>query len=150
METPNFKGVELYDRLCWAAENLKPYKTDYRVVFEDQNEKCAVIMIPDPMWMACAIQGGIHQPAWVWWELEKDEAQPNFTEHHRLHLITDTEPVAAMTEEEAIEHLIQINISSTVWKNLSDSNRVRLVICREDQLPKNNDFRDAWQIKQAA
>jgi len=35
MQTPDFKGTHLFDRLCWAKENLDGVQSDYRVVYED-------------------------------------------------------------------------------------------------------------------
>ncbi len=35
MQTPQFQGTHLWDRLCWAKENLEAYQSDYRVVYED-------------------------------------------------------------------------------------------------------------------
>ena len=78
MNTPSFKGTHLFDRLCWAKENLDGVQSDYRVVYEDSIDECAKILVPDPNWMACALQGGILPPVWVYWELAKDEAQPDF------------------------------------------------------------------------
>ena len=40
MNTPDFKGTHLWDRLCWAKENLEPYQSDYRVVYEDSVDEC--------------------------------------------------------------------------------------------------------------
>jgi hypothetical protein len=48
--------------------------------------------------MACALQGGILPPVWVYHELAKDEAQPDFKKHTRGYLLHQTEPVEAMTE----------------------------------------------------
>ena len=104
--TPDFKGTHLFDRLCWAKENLDGVQSDYRVVYEDNIDECAKILVPDPNWMACALQGGILPPVWVYHELAKDEAQPDFKKHTRGYLLHTTEPMPAMTEEQAIEHLI--------------------------------------------
>ena len=89
MKTPEFQGTRLWDRLCWAKENLKPVRTDIRVVYEDPKEmdNPAKILIPDPNWMACAVQGGILPPVEVYWELAKDEAQPDFVKHTRGYLL---------------------------------------------------------------
>ena len=57
MQTPDFKGTHLWDRLCWAKENLEPVQSDYRVVYEDSIDECAKILVPDPNWMACALAG---------------------------------------------------------------------------------------------
>ena len=78
METPQFQGTHLFDRLCWAKENLDGVQSDYRVVYEDSIDECAKILVPDPNWMACALQGGILPPVQVYWELAKDEAKPDF------------------------------------------------------------------------
>ena len=60
--TPEFTGTHLWDRLCWAKENLEGVQSDYRVVYEDSIDECAKILVPDPNWMACALQGGILPP----------------------------------------------------------------------------------------
>jgi hypothetical protein len=41
MQTPSFKGTHLFDRLCWAKENLDGVQSDYRVVYEDSVDECA-------------------------------------------------------------------------------------------------------------
>ncbi len=110
--TPEFQGTHLWDRLGWAKQNLEPYRSEYCVVWEDPDnlDEPAKVTHPDPNWMACALNGGILPPVWVYWELKKDEAKPDFVKHTRGYLLHDTEPVKAMTEEEAIEYLIQKDI----------------------------------------
>ena len=56
MQTPEFQGTHLFDRLCWAKENLEGHQSDYRVVYEDSVDECAKILVPDPNWMACALE----------------------------------------------------------------------------------------------
>ena len=77
IETPEFQGTHLWERLHWAKEKLEPIQSDYRVVWEDPNEpdEPAKVTIPDPNWLACAMQGGILPPVQSYWELKKDEAQ---------------------------------------------------------------------------
>ena len=116
MDTPQFKGTHLFDRLCWAKENLDAVQSDYRVIYEDKLEECAKILVADPNWMACALQGGILPPVWVYWELKKDEAQPDFKKHTRGYLLHNTEPMEAMTEEQAIEYLIQKDVPEHVGR----------------------------------
>ena len=105
--TPEFKGTHLWDRLGWAKENLESYRSEYCIVWEDPDnlDEPAKVTHPDPNWMACALNGGILPPVWVYWELKKDEAKPDFVKHTRGYLLHNTEPVKAMTEEEAIEYL---------------------------------------------
>ena len=144
--TPQFKGTHLFDRLCWAKENLEPVQSDYRVVYEDSVDECCRILSPDLNWMACALQGGILPEVWVYHELAKDEAQPDFKKHTRGYLLHETEPMAAMTEEEAIEYLILKNCPKEVVENWDKGNQPKMVICRTNQLPKTREWRDAWRI----
>ena len=146
MQTPSFKGTHLFDRLCWAKENLDGVQSDQRVVYEDSIDECAKILVPDPNWMACALQGGILPPVWVYHELAKDEAQPDFKKHTRGYLLHQTEPVGAMTEEEAIEYLIMKDCP--VWKTYNEGNRPTMVICRKQQLPQTREWRNAWKISE--
>ena len=146
MQTPDFKGTHLWDRLCWAKENLEPVQSDYRVVYEDSVDGCANILVPDQSWMACALQGGILPPVEVYWELAKDEAQPDFKKHTRGYLLHDTQPIDAMTEEEAIEYLIKKDIPQSVWTTWDEGNRPKMVICRKEQLPQTRTWRNAWRI----
>ena len=51
MKTPEFQGTHLWDRLCWAKENLEGKQSDYRIVWEDPDtDECAKIL--------CLIQTG--------------------------------------------------------------------------------------------
>lgn len=72
-DTPEFQGTHLWDRLCWAKENLEPYRSEYCVVWEDQEDpdNPAKVTHPDPNWMACALKGGILPPVEAYWELKK-------------------------------------------------------------------------------
>jgi len=148
MQTPDFTGTHLFDRLCWAKERLEPVQSEYRAVYEDSVDECAKILIPDPNWMACALQGGVLPPVWVYHELAKDEAQEGFTKHTRGYLLHDTPPIGPMTEEEAIEYLILKDCPADVVANFDKGNRKTLVICRKEQLPTNRVWRNAWRINQ--
>ena len=150
IETPEFQGTHLWERLHWAKEKLEPIQSDYRVVWEDPNEpdEPAKITIPDPNWLACAMQGGILPPVQSYWELKKDEAQPDFKKHTRGYLLHNTQPVDKMTEEEAIVYLIMKDIPEHVWKDYDKSNRKRLVICKKSNLPGHRTWRNSWKINQ--
>ena len=142
------KELHLFDRLCWAKENLEPYQSDYRVVFEDNVDEPAKILVPDPNWMACAMNGGILPPVWVYHELADDEAKPDFKKHTRGYLLHNTKPVDKMTEEQAIEYLIMKDIPQRVWRDYEKSNRKRLMICKKQNLPSHRTWRNAWKINQ--
>ena len=148
MKTPEFQGKHLWERLHWAKDNLEKVQSDIRVVYEDPEDmdSPAKVLVPDPNWMACALQGGILPPVEVYWELAKDEAQPNFEKHTRGYLLHNTKPVEAMTEEQAIEYLIMKDIPQRVWIEYQKANKPRLVICKKDQLPSTREWRNAWKI----
>jgi hypothetical protein len=151
IETPDFQGTHLWNRLNWAKENLQRFDTEYRIVWEDPKEpdSPAKITHPDPNWMACALQGGILAPVESHMELRKDEAQPDFVRHTRgPELLHNTKPIDAMTEEEAIEYLIMKDIPQHVWRDYETANKPRLVICKKDQLPQKRTWRNAWKIKE--
>jgi len=147
-DTPQLQGTNLLRRLSWAKENLEPYQSDYRVVYEDSLDECAKILVPDPNWMACALQGGILPPVEVYWELDKDEAQPDFKKHTRGYLLHDNNPIDAMTEEQAIEYLIMKDVPQSVWQNWNTGNKPKMVICRKQQLPSTREWRNAWKISE--
>jgi len=146
MQIPDFKGTKLIERLAWAKEHLEPVQSDYRVVYEDSIDECCKILVPDPNWMACALAGKILPKVWVYHELAKDEAQPDFKKHTRGYLLHETEPMPAMTEEEAIEYLILKDCPADVIENFDKGNRRTLVICRKEQLPQSREWRNAWRI----
>ena len=79
-------------------------------------------------------------------ELAKDEAQPDFKKHTRGYLLHNTEPMGPMTEEEAIEYLIQKDVPQSVWQSWDEGNRPKMVICRKEQLPATREWRNAWRI----
>ena len=148
IKTPEFQGTKLWMRLLWAKENLDSHQSDYRVVYEDNMDECAKILIPDPNWMACALQGGILPPVEVYWELAKDEATPDFKKHTRGFLLHNTKPVGAMTEEQSIEYLIMKDVPESVRRSYNEGNRLKMVICRKEQLPATREWRDAWKISE--
>jgi len=45
IKTPKFQGTHLWDRLCWAKENLEGKQSDYRIVWEDPDkpEECSKV-----------------------------------------------------------------------------------------------------------
>lgn len=148
INTPEFQGAHLWDRLCWAKENLEPHQSDYRVVYEDSLDECAKILVPDPNWMACALQGGILPPVEVYWLLAQDEAQPDFKKHTRGYLLHNSKPIEAMTEEQAIEYLIMKDVPQSVWRDYDSGNKPKMVICRKEQLPGTRVWRNAWKISE--
>ena len=152
IETPEFQGTHLWERLCWAKDNLENYQTDYRVVYEDPHEPDtpARILHPTSEWMACALQGGILPPVSSYWELKRDEQTPGFKYHTRgPELLHNMKPIEAMTEEQAIEYLIMKDIPARVWDTGDERlNKPRFVICTKAQLPQERTWRNSWKISE--
>ena len=149
IETPEFQGTHLWERLGWAKENLEMVRSEYCVVWEDPEEPDAPAKVthPDPNWMACALQGGILPPVESYWELKKDENTPGFVKHTRgPELLHNSKPIDAMTEEQAIEYLIQKDIPMHIWQDSDRANKPRMVICTRSQLPSTRSWRNSWRI----
>ena len=140
--------IKLIDRINWAKSNLKPHRTEYVVVYEDVDMDCAAVLHPDPNCMAALMHGGIMPPAWVKLQLKEDEQRPDFTSHHDFngHLLHETEPMGPLTEEQAIEWLVQVDIPRHIWETWNDGNQPKMVICRKSQLPPTREWRNAWRI----
>ncbi|WP_135079823.1 hypothetical protein [Terasakiella sp. SH-1] len=135
--------LPLWKRIELAKDQLEPVQSDYRVVFDADIDSPSSVLVPDPNWMAAALQGGILPPVEVYHQLEEDE-QGRITNGHILH---ETPPVGPMTQEQAIEYLIEKDVPSHVWKS-KQGNAIKLVVCRKDQLPATRQWRNAWKIKQ--
>ena len=144
----NWRTSKLIDRIGWAKANLKPVRTEYCVVYEDIDMKCATVLHPDPHCMAMLMHGGLMPPVEVWHKLAEDEARTDFTQHSdfRGHLLHDTEPMGPLTEEEAVEFLIKKDIPAHIWKTWDQGNKPKMVVCRRSQLPATREWRNAWRI----
>jgi len=140
----DFPKLKLHERLSYARV-LPPVQSDYRVVFEANIDSPASILVPDPNWMACALHGGILPPVEVYHRLETDD-NGRIINGRILH---DTPLIGPMSEEEAIEYLIQKDVPAHVWQG-SQGNRPKFVICRKTQLPQSREFRNAWALKEVA
>ena len=132
----------LWDRLAEAKSRLKPVQSKYRVLFEDPTEpdSPAKVLVPDPNWMACALEGGILPPIDTYL---RDQNVPDGEPKEHPY----AEPIGAMTEEEAIEYLIQKDIPPQVWRDY-EGNRVIMKIVPVELIPSDRSFRNAWKINQ--
>ena len=128
----------LWDRLAEA----KPVQSKYRVLFEDptQPDAPAAVLVPDPNWMAAALEGNILPPIDTY-QRDRDVPDGQPKEHPYA------EPIGAMTEEEAIEYLIQKDIPPQVWRDYQ-GNRAVMKIVPVELIPSDRSFRNAWKINQ--
>lgn len=132
----------LWDRLAEAKSRLKPVQSKYRVLFEDPTEPDAPakVLVPDPNFMAAALAGGVLPPIDTY-QRDRDVPDGQPKEHPYA------EPIGAMTEEEAIEYLIQKDIPPQVWRDYK-GNRTVLKIVPVELIPTDRSFRNAWKINQ--
>jgi hypothetical protein len=134
--------THLWERLLEAKSRLAPVQSKYRVLFEDptQPDAPAAVLVPDPNWMAAALAGDILPPIDTYLrDRDVPDGQPK--EHPYA------EPIGAMTEEEAIEYLIQKDIPPQVWRDYK-GNRTILKIVPVEMIPSDRSFRNAWKINQ--
>lgn len=134
----------LWERLLEAKSRLEPVQSKYRVLFEDPAtpDEPAKVLVPDPNWMACALEGDILPPIETY---QRDRLVPDGEPKEHPY----AEPIGPMTEEEAIEYLIMKDIDPSIWRDYK-GNRVIMKIVPVELIPSDRSFRNAWKVKQKA
>jgi hypothetical protein len=132
----------LWDRLAEAKSRLEPVQSQYRVVFEnpDDLDAPAAVLVPDPNWMAAALAGGILPPIDTY--LQDQDVPDGEPKEHPY-----AAPIGPMTEEQAIEYLIQKDIPPQVWRDYK-GNRCIMKIVPVELIPTDRSFRNSWKINQ--
>ena len=132
----------LWTRLLEAKSRLKPVQSKYRVLFENPAtpDEPAKVLVPDPNWMAAALEGNILPPIDTY-QRDRDVPDGQPKEHPYA------APIPAMTEEEAIEYLIMKDIPPQVWRDYQ-GNRSVMKIVPVELIPSDRSFRNAWKINQ--
>jgi hypothetical protein len=132
--------THLWDRLAEAKSRLEPIQSKYRVLFEDPSDLSApaAVLVPDPNWLAAALAGGILPPIETYLrDRDVPDGQPK--EHPYA------KPIGPMTEEQAIEYLIQKDIPPRVWRDYRGNRRI-MAIVPVSAIPANRTKRMAWRI----
>lgn len=134
--------THLMDRLVRSKAKLAPVHSRYCVVFEDPAEpdSPACVMTPDPHWLAAALAGDVLPPIEAYLH---DQNTPNGSP--KIHPYAD--PIGPMTEEQAIEYLIQKDVPPRVWRDYK-GNRCIMRIVPMSAVPSDRTFRDAWRMVQ--
>lgn len=135
---------KLIDRVAWAHGELPKVQPKYCIVWEDPDtpDEPLHVTTPAPEWLAMAMYGGLLPPVEVYHEIEDTlTADGTVTKGHLLH---DTDPVPAMTEEEAMEYLAQKDVPRRVWQK--SHNRQMFYIVPRSAVPTNRTFRNAWRL----
>ena len=132
--------THLWDRLAEAKSRLEPVQSKYRVVFEDPAtpDEPAKVLVPDPNWMAAALEGNILPPIDTY-QRDRDVPDGQPKEHPYA------KPIPPMSEEEAIEYLIMKDICPSVWRDYN-GNRTIMRIVPVELIPTDRSFRNAWRI----
>jgi hypothetical protein len=133
--------THLFDRISWASENLARVETDLIVVYED-GEGPAKVLIPAPEWMAMAFHGGLLPPVSHYHNEMRDN---DGTFAGPKDYWSAYEAIGPLSEEQAIEYLIQKDIPRHVW---AEGSNHPMVICRRSQMPTTRCFRNAWRVRQ--
>ena len=152
---PDFKGVHLWERLKWAQENLdQSVKPKYCIVWEDPDKPDEPVRVrtPSPEFLACALAGGILPDIEVFladkattdaWELRhgslKGFSWQGLNPQHPW-----AAPRGPMTEEEAMEYIVQKDIPTRVWGK--QHNRPMFKIVPRSAIPKDKTNRNAWRL----
>ena len=134
--------THLWERLLEAKLRLKPVQSKYRVLFEDPAtpDEPAKVLVPDPNFMAAALAGNVLPPIETY---QRDRLVPDGQPKEHPY----AEPIGAMTEEEAIEYLVQKDIDPAVWRDYQ-GNRTIMKIVPVEMIPSDRSFRNAWRIMQ--
>lgn len=134
--------THLWDRLAEAKSRLEPVQSKYRVLFEDPAtpDEPAKVLVPDPNWMACALEGDILPPIDTY---QRDRNVPDGQPKEHPY----AEPIGAMSEEEAVEYLVMKDIDPAVWRDYN-GNRTIMKIVPVEMIPSDRSFRNAWRIAQ--
>ena len=126
--------------------NHRP-QPNYAIVWEDPEDldAPAKITVPSPIWLGMAMYGGILPPVDVYHRMAEDESRNGFYGHGHCDYLHSAPPITAMTEEQAMEYLVQKDIPTRVWRDYR-GNRELLRIVRRDHLPSNRKTRNAWRL----
>jgi hypothetical protein len=159
MNLEDFKNhPHLWVRAYYYAQVLPEVESKYRVVFEDPDnlDAPANVLVPAPNWIAAAMHGSVLPDVSCYIEDQKVIAAYE-KEHGSLKGFSWKKqggakhpygkPQGPMTEEEAIEYLIQKDIPARVWRDYK-GNRQILKIVPVELIPTDRTYRDAWMISQ--
>jgi hypothetical protein len=144
MLTPILTRADTLRLPLWAREllafasGLSPVEPSCCIVWEDPEtpEEPLRITRPTPKWLAMALHGGILPPI---------EAYAEFQDTGDARSLHEAPPIAAMTEQEAMEYLLRKDLPRHVWEQ--PGNRPRYRIVRQRTLPTDRCYRNAWRLR---
>ncbi len=134
--------LKLWQReMALRDRGLAPVKPQYCIVWEDPDDLDAPVKIttPSPQWLAMAMHGNVLPPVDVY-PLPIDNTGAVISGHRLHHDVID-----AMTEEQAMEYLLQKDIPASTWA-VPEGNRRRFVITKREMIPTDRRHRNAWRL----
>src|SRR6056297_299285 len=145
----DYRQHKLWEReMIFKDQHKDLPQGNYAILWEDPlGDEPAKVTRPSPTWLAMAMHGGILPPVEVYWALREDEeahhkaaladlpsgateapaAKKNFR-HTRGHLLHETPPVPAMTEEEAMEYLVMKDLPPRVWRDYKGNRSILKIV----------------------
>lgn len=158
VNTDEYRSMHLFERICIADHFLPMVQSKYRVVFEDpaapEGSPCAVL-IPDPHFLAQLLHGGIQPPIetcladndayQAYLDAGNDPTKFNWHDIDGGAKHPYAAPIGPMTEEQAIEYIIQKCLPRRVWDDPT-ANYPRFKIILKESIPTKRTFRNAWRI----
>jgi hypothetical protein len=138
--------MKLIDRIAWAKENLQRVEPTYCIAWEDPDdpENPMKVTVPAPEWLAMALHGGLLPPVEVYHAIEDTmlpDGKVNPEAGKELH---EAPRMGPMTEEQAMEYLLQKDVPRRVWQQ--SHNRQMYYIVPRDKIPTNRSSRNAWRL----
>ena len=144
-----------FDRISKAKSVLDPVQPQYCIVWEDPTDLDQPVRVtsPAPEWLAMAMAGDYLPPieaylrdkaienAWI--KANPDKGFNWKDAGGATHPYTSTIP--AMTEEEAMEYLLQKDVPSHVWADAT-ANAPRYRITKRTMVSTDRSYRNAWRL----
>ncbi len=164
-EGHDHKRKTLFENVMWASENLDKIEPKYSIVWHKYDGEVAAVTTPAPEWLAMAMHGGLLPAIEVydhlqteWTNTQGETIRTRINEHPGPEwsggsvvngwLLHACPRAPSMTEEQAMEYLLQKDIPIGVWHDHATANRRRFVICKREQIPKCRKLRNAWKLTQ--
>tara|TARA_R110000787_G_scaffold265383_3_gene371374 strand:- start:325 stop:816 length:492 start_codon:yes stop_codon:yes gene_type:complete len=155
LDTHGSAPEHLFNRITKAKEVLEPIQPQYSIVYEDSTNLDAPVTVttPSPEWLAMALSGDYLPPiesylrdkavekAWIVANPDKDFNWKDAGGATHPY----TAAIPAMTEEEAMEYLLQKDVPPHVWMD-DTGNRPRYKITKRSMVSADRTYRNAWRL----
>ena len=156
--------MKLIERIEWAHQNLEFKNPKYAIVW-NRNDGGTSVTVPSPEFIAMATHGGLLPAIEVYHEMKcrwvNDKGAVMLTQVNESpgegwregkvlngELMHSGPRAPAMSEEEAMEYLLQKDVPRYVWFDHDRSNSRQFLICPRECVPANRVWRNVWEINQ--